>query len=86
MSPHGVILLSSLVLAAAGKMMFHQYTLWTVAVSALALPVGVIFWVGELPSPLGLIIAAPISLVGAILGVGAGGFLAQRWGRFRGST
>jgi len=75
-----------LMLATVGKMTFPQYTLRTVAVSTLALPVGVIFWLGEPPSLLGLVIGAPISLVGAILGVSAGGFLERRWRRFRSST
>jgi hypothetical protein len=82
MSPHAVILLAAAVLGAAGKLLLPQFTLRTVAISALALPLLLCLYLGEAPSLLGLLLLTPISLTGAVAGVAAGSAL-LRYGQRR---
>ena len=66
--------------------MFPQFTLRIVGASALALPLALTLYFRELPSAMGLILVAPISLAGAVVGVVAASCLARGWQRLMRSS
>ena len=86
MSPHGIVLSTALLLGVAGKLLFPRFTLRIVAASAVVLPLGLTVYFRELPSALGLILVAPLSLAGAAIGVAAGSFLIRFRHRFHRSN
>ena len=83
MSPHGLVLLSALLLAAIAKLAFPHWTLRIAAAVALGLPLAVILLLREPPSLLGILIVAPIAAAGAALGIIAGKLTGRLWLGFR---
>lgn len=82
MSPHGLVLLIAMAIGAAGKLILPEFAVRTALIAALAVPLGLALWLGETPSPLGLLLIAPLSLAGAAAGVAAGALLGRALGRF----
>ena len=78
MSPHGTLLLVAAVLGFGGKLVFRNATLRVVLAAALALPLALLLWSGETPSPIGLAIGAPLSLAGGVAGVALAGLVLGR--------
>ena len=78
MSPHGVLLVTALLIGLTGKLLFQRSTLRVVAAGAFALPLLTSVYLREAPSYLGLLIMAAIGLAGAAAGAAAGTLLNRR--------
>ena len=77
MSPHGLIFLMAVLSGVGGELLFPRSTLRV----ALALLAGLLLYIGEPPSPLGLALVTPMILAGAAIGVAAGRSLSRLRGR-----
>ena len=81
MSPHGLIFLMAVLSGVGGELLFPRSTLLVVGASSLALLAGLLLYIGEPPSPLGLALVTPMILAGAAIGVAAGRSLSRLRGR-----
>lgn len=84
MSPHGIVVLTALLLAGIAKLAYPQSTLRIVATVVVGILLAIMAVLGEPPSLLGLMIVAPLAVVGAVLGVAAGRAANRLWRGRRG--
>jgi hypothetical protein len=83
MSPHGLILLTSLVLATGGKLLFPAFTLRIAFAVVVGLQLALLLWFQSLPSVLGFILIMAISAAGAAIGLVLAALLIRGWRQIR---
>jgi hypothetical protein len=77
MSPHGIIFYGAMALGLVGKLAF-QSTIRVGIFAAVALPFVLALYFGDI-SPIAVVLIAPLSLVGAAIGVGVGWLCRETW-------
>lgn len=78
MSPQGMIFFAAVALGFLGKLAFPQSSLRVAFFAALAFPLAMAIYFGDI-APIAAVLIAPLSLAGAVIGVIAGKVSRKAW-------